>query len=63
MEYYQTKSKILTYVRNAYQAMGDFKKVNQANLDIAKFNMAAERAQDYGYRQNFENSPDSYNFR
>lgn len=63
VEYYQTKSKILTHVKNAYQAMGDFKKVNQANLDIAKFNMAAERAQDYGYRQNFENSPDSYNFR
>ena len=63
VEYYQTKAKILTYVKNAYQTMGDFKKVNQANLDITKFNMAAERAMDYGYRQNFENSSDSYNFR
>jgi len=62
-EYYDTKVRILGHILDGYNAMGDHQNANKTTLDISRFKMAADRAMDYGYRQNFEKSPDSYNFK
>lgn len=47
-QYYETKSKILQYKCDAYRELGDFKKANETQADINRFQNAALNANIYG---------------